>query len=411
MAKPSVLVLTSTFPRWANDTVPPFVFELCRRLTPYFDLHVLAPHYPGSLTSESMEDIHVHRFRYCFAGWEKLAYEGGILPRLKRHPLLFGLIPFFMAGQLLVALRLLRRYRIRAIHAHWILPQGLIAVLARMFSSCSVGILCTLHGGDAYGLRGSRFDLIRRWVIRRTNRLTVVSHSLLRDLGKAGADTRRISVVPMGVDLQNRFIPPADRNDTASLLFVGRLVGKKGLRYLIEAFPKILERFADARLTIAGDGPERARLEELVSTFRVEEKVTFMGAVPNTALPELFQQASVFIFPSVVSDDGDREGFGLVLVESMGCGCAAVVTDLPAMEDIAQNGKTAIVVGQKNPTEIVRAVTSLLSNSEWRSKLACEGRRYALANFDWAVIIPRYQDILEGILAASESDGGAKFLC
>jgi glycosyltransferase involved in cell wall biosynthesis len=358
-----------------------------------------------------MEGIHVHRFRYGFTAWERLAYEGGILPKLKRRPLLFGLVPLFLIGQLLTAVRLVRRYRVAVVHAHWILPQGLIAVLAKMVSGCSTGILCTLHGGDAYGLRGRRFDLIRRWVIRRTNRLTVVSHSLLRDLGKAGADTRRISVVPMGVDLQNRFIPPAARNDTASLLFVGRLVGKKGLRYLIEAFPKILERFADARLTIVGDGPERARLEELVSSLRIEEKVTFMGAVPNTALPELFHQASVFIFPSVVSDDGDREGFGLVLVEAMGCGCAAVVTDLPAMEDIVQNGKTAIVVRQKNPTEIVRAVTSLLSNSEWRSSLACEGRRQALANFDWAVIIPRYQDILGGILAASESDGGSKFLC
>ena len=89
-----------------------------------------------------------------------------------------------------------------------------------------------------------------------------------------------------------------------------------------------------------------------------------MGAVPNTTLPELFQQASVFIFPSVVSDDGDREGFGLVLVEAMGCGCAAVVTDLPAMEDIVQNGKTAIVVGQKNPNEIARAVKRLLGSSE-----------------------------------------------
>ena len=119
----------------------------------------------------------------------------------------------------------------------------------------------------------------------------------------------------------------------------------------------------------------------------------------------------MFIFPSVVSDDGDREGFGLVLVEAMGCGCAAVVTDLPAMEDIVQNGKTAIVVGQKNSDEIARAVNSLLGRPERRASLACEARNQVLANFDWAVIIPRYQDILEGILAASKSDGGAKFLC
>ena len=126
-----------------------------------------------------------------------------------------------------------------------------------------------------------------------------------------------------------------------------------------------------------------------------------MGAVPNTELPELFQHANVLVFPSVVSEDGDREGFGLVLVEAMGCGCAAVVSDLPAMQDIVQDGSTAVVVRQKNPEEIARAVNRLLGNPELRSSLAFAGRKQALEKFDWAVIVPRYQAIIYDIIHES----------
>ena len=156
----SILVLTSTFPRWKGDVEPPFVHELARRLTDSFDVHVLAPHAPGSKRREILDGVHVHRFRYAPSVLERLAYQGGILANLKKSPLLFGLVPFFLAAQLLAAIHLLMRQPIQVIHAHWIFPQGMVALLARALSRSKAKVLCTSHGGDLYGLKGAVFSRV-----------------------------------------------------------------------------------------------------------------------------------------------------------------------------------------------------------------------------------------------------------
>ena len=118
--------------------------------------------------------------------------------------------------------------------------------------------------------------------------------------------------------------------------------------------------------------------------------VRFLGALKNEELPAVYQRAGVVVFPSIVSDDGDREGFGLVLVEAMGCGCAAVVTDLPAMRDIVSDGKTGLVVSQKNSVQLAKAVIRLMGDSELRSAIARKGRRHVRENFDWDTVSCRY---------------------
>jgi glycosyltransferase involved in cell wall biosynthesis len=389
--KPAVLVLTSTFPRWEGDVEPPFVHELARRLTDSFDLHVLAPHAPGSKRREILDGVHVHRFRYAPGILERLAYQGGILANLKKSPALCGLVPLFLAAQLLAAIHLLIRQPIQVIHAHWIFPQGMIALLARALSRSRAKVLCTSHGGDLYGLKGAVLSRVKKKVADACDHLTVVSHSMRGDLIKLGVESRKVSVIPMGVDLRRRFVPPSVPSRAKSLLFVGRLVEKKGLRYLLEALPKIIERYPQARLTAVGDGPNRNDLEKRVKELGLHASVQFLGALNNEELPAIYQRAGIVVFPSVVSDDGDREGFGLVLVEALGCGCACVVTDLPAMMDIVQNNRTAMVVRQKKPKELADAILTLLSNAGLRSALAEEGRKHVLKHFDWGIIAAQYR--------------------
>ena len=396
MAKPSVLVLTSTFPRWANDTVPPFVFELCRRLTPYFDLHVLAPHCPGSPTSETMEGIHVHRFRYGFTRWEGLAYGGGILPNLKRHPLLLAVIPLFLLGQMIAALRLLRRHRIRAIHAHWILPQGLIALLSRKLAVSQADVLCTVHGSDVYGLGGRIFDYFRKRIIGRCDRVTVVSQSLFMDLARLMDGCHKMTVIPMGVDLKRRFIPPPVRDSAMSLLFVGRLEEKKGLRYLLNAMVSVVREFPEAHLTIVGEGSKSDEFKGLASSLGLTEKTTFVGALSNPELPPLFQRSNIFVFPTIV-----REGFGIVLVEAMGCGCAAVTTGYPALRDIAVAGESALVVPPRSAQALAEAIIRLGRDPALRARLSETARTHVRANFDWGGVTARYQGLIDELVQQS----------
>ena len=131
MIKKKLLVTTSTFPRWQNDTDPPFVFELARRLTSHFEIIVLTPNYPGAKVREEMAGIQIYRFRYFLRKFEVLAGSVGILPTLKKNSLLYLLVPFFLLGELWALLKLIKKNRPDVIHAHWILPQGFIAALAK----------------------------------------------------------------------------------------------------------------------------------------------------------------------------------------------------------------------------------------------------------------------------------------
>ena len=393
-----LLILTSTFPRWENDEDPPFVFELCNRLKTDYSIHVLAPHFPGAEIEANFAGIHVKRFRYFFNSLEKLAYHGGILAKLKKNPFLYGLLPFFVVGELLALIRLLQRYRFHLIHAHWLIPQGLVAILACSLTRSKIPLLFTSHGGDLFGLQGILMNSIKRWVILKSDSLTVVSRSMSKEIKRLGADHKRVHVIPMGVDLKKRFVPAKSRRNKDYLLFVGRLVKKKGLQYLIHALPLILKRHPQVYLQIAGDGPEKRKLKRECENLGISDYVRFLGALKNEDLPILYQTSNVVVFPSVISDDGDREGFGLVLVEALGCECATVATDLPAMQDIIVDGKTGLVVPQQNIRQLAEKVICLLDDPKLRRFLGREGRRFVLKHYDWNIIARQYSELIASMI-------------
>ena len=388
-----ILVLTSTFPRWKDDEDPPFVFELCKRLRAHYQVHVLAPHYPRSKTEEYLSGIYVQRFHYFIKPWERLAYQGGILSNLKHHPWQYGLLPFFFMGELFTLIRLLKKYKFHLIHAHWLIPQGLVASLARLFIRSAPPLICTSHGSDLFALQGNINKIVKRYIVSNSKAVTVVSNAMRNEILKLNVDHEKVYVISMGVDLQNRFTPPEIRNNIGSILFVGRLVEKKGLRYLIEALPLILKKHPKVCLRIAGDGPEKDNLKSRCIQLGISDYVHFLGAMKNELLPALYQSSNVVVFPSVTA-----EGFGLVLVEALGCQCAAVVTDLPAFQDIIIDGKTGLVVSQKNIQQIAEKVILLLNDYELGRSMGIEGRRFVLKNYDWGIIEQKYVDLIESIV-------------
>jgi glycosyltransferase involved in cell wall biosynthesis len=218
------------------------------------------------------------------------------------------------------------------------------------------------------------------------------------EVKRLGAEHEKLHVIPMGTDLKNRFVPPETmQNKGCLLLFVGRLVEKKGLCYLIDALPLILKRHPQVCLRIAGDGPEKGNLQSQSKKLRVSDHVHFLGAVKNEFFPALYQESDVVVFPSVIADDGDREEFGLVLVEALGCECATVVTDLPAMKDIIIDGKTGFVVPQKNVQKLAEKIVALLDDPEMGQSVGKEGRRFVVERYDWDRIAKQYAALIESM--------------
>jgi glycosyltransferase involved in cell wall biosynthesis len=390
---PRILVLTSTFPRWVGDREPPFVFELSKRLARNCDVYVMAPHAPDAKQEEEIGKIKVIRFKYCFTNWQTLAYRGGILANLKRNRLNYLLVPCFVLFEFICLWRLLRTTRIDTIHAHWLIPQGLVAIAARACSRQSPKIICTSHGGDLFGLSGKLLTAVKCAIINRVDRLAVVSHAM-RDYAYALTTRRDIDVIPMGVDLIDQFTPTEAPRNTHTILFVGRLVEKKGVRYLILAMEEILKVHPQTNLLIVGDGPDKSALEELAKETGAASHIRFLGPLENNLLQEQYRQAAIFAAPSVIAKGGDQEGLGLVFVEALGCECAVVASDLPAIRDIIIDGVTGVICKQRDSADLANKVISLLDNPNLRMMLAKAGRCHVVERFDWEIVARRYAELI-----------------
>lgn len=392
MPKNKILVTTSTFPRWSGDTDPPFVYYLCLGLKDY-EVHVLTPHCEGSPEEEVLNGIHVHRYRYAPESMEVLAYDGGLLRKIKRRPLYALLLPFFVAGQWLAMRRLQRKHQFSLIHAHWIIPQGFVVALG------SQKYLLTSHGGDLYALNSKFLAPMKRWILRKAAKVTVVSHGMIDECVNLGLSKNDVDVQPMGVDTSNLFVVPKTPQESTrnGILCVGRLVEKKGISVLIEAMAKLRSKNIFPALTIIGDGPEAENLKSLVFKKQLQDQVSFLGAISNTELPRYYQQASIFVLPSIISRDGDQEGLGLVSVEAMACGCPVIASALPAVKDVISHEKDGLLFEPGSVSDLAQAIDRLLGDENLRALLSEEGLKRA-SYFDWEKVSARYQSIIKHLI-------------
>lgn len=393
--RPRLLVLSSTFPRHAGDGGPVFVFELCRRLAAEWEVTVLAPHAPGAAIEETLAGVRVRRFRYAPARWERLAYDGGLLANLRRRPWLAALLPAFFLYLLRRTLCEARRLDPAVIHAHWFVPQGLALAVAAAFLQRPPRLLLTAHGSDVFALRGPFWRALRRGVAARLDGIVAVSEALAAQLAGEGCAPGRTAVIPMGADLTDCFTPaaqPARSRD--EILFVGRLAYEKGADLLLAALPRILERWPQARLTLIGDGAEKVSLHDTAQRLGVAPCVRFLGALPQAALAEHYRRAALLVLPS------RREGFGLVLVEALGCGCPVAAADLPAVRELLDDGRGGRLFRAGDADDLARVVLDSLADTAAAAALTRHGRAKVCAHYDWGGIVQRYSAVLKGEAAA-----------
>jgi glycosyltransferase involved in cell wall biosynthesis len=266
------------------------------------------------------------------------------------------------------------------------------------------GLLVTSHGADLYALRARPLQWLKRWVAKRAGALTVVSAAMAGVLAGLGADPRKIQVRPMGVDMRSRFVADPDQpRASEELLFVGRLVEKKGLTHLLAAMPAVLAQRPGCRLSIAGFGPEEAALRAQTRALGLEASVDFLGAVAQEALPALYRRASVFVAPFVEASSGDQEGLGLVMVEAAACGCPVVASDLPAVRDVLEER-----VPPGDPRALAATLLALLSETpESRAQRAERLRARLLDRFDWAEVARGYAQLLHSLEPSKAAQAGS----
>lgn len=393
--KAKLLVVTSTFPRWENDTDPPFVLELCKRLVADYDITVHTPSYRGALAREVMCGINVHRFRYFFSHCERLAGGQGIVPKLRRNKFYFLLLPFFLLAQCCSFLLLVARSKPDVIHAHWLIPQGLLAVFAkRVFG---IPVVVTAHGADVFSMRRPLFLRLKKYLTKHADQVVTVSRSLAKVLMADTESSKYPVVISMGVDATT-FAP--EKKNTAIrerygihdcfLLYVGRLTEIKGVHYLIESMANVVKQCTACRLLIIGHGEQEKELKKKVDSLGLQKVVCFVGGLPNEQLPPYYATADIFIGPSIQAKEGDTEGFGLTLVEAAMSGCLLIGTRSGGIEDIITDGQNGFLVPPANAAVLAEKICQTVNEFDRLQEIREQARNDAIEKFDWRVIAKKY---------------------
>lgn len=216
--------------------------------------------------------------------------------------------------------------------------------------------------------------------------ITAVSEAAKEDLIRFyRIPEEKVKVIPNGVDLElyNPDVVPAF-NAENTILFVGPLVERKGLIYLIKALPKVIDYVPDASLMLAGRGPLRTTLEYEARKAGVGNKVEFLGFVPPEELPEYYRAAAAFVFPTL------KEGFGLVALESMACGTPVVASGIEPLKSIIGDAGLFFKPGASD--SIADRLIEFLTDRELRLRLGRASTERA-KRYSWDSVAKKYIEL------------------
>ena len=390
--KPRLIILASTFPRWLNDTVPSFVWQYAQVMMPRLDsILVIAPHFPGAKTRERLaEGITVRRFRYALPRYENLAY--GQFARSRFY--LLKTMCYAGAEGWMTFWACVRR-RPDVINAHWLIPQGFVAVLiGRMLH---IRVVITVHGSDVFMFNGGVFRLVKRLTLRYADAVTVNSSATQLVCRKLWPH-KEYPIIPMGIDLQ-KFRPaakPKSGQGVYEALFVGRLAPVKGVQYLCQAMSLLRKDRARVHLTIVGDGPERENIESYVSAQHLEKQVTLAGWVQPAEIIKYYHKADVFVGPSIEDASGRKEALGLVLAEASATGLPVIATRIGGTEDIVRDHETGLLVPPADAEALAGALLCLYQHRQEGQAMGKRGSARIRRQFSWDDIARRYFALLVG---------------
>lgn len=294
-----------------------------------------------------------------------------------------------------------------AVHSHFWM-SGLAAIEAAR--SVDIPVLHTYHAlgvekrsqqGSADTSPDTRIAIEQR-IACEADALVATTEAEAKVLASMGAEPSRIEVIPCGVDL-HRF-HPCDRASASTshgaverhanrrrVVAASRLVPRKGVADLIRA----LQFVPDAELVVAGGGPaglvlddaEGARLQCLAETLAVDHRVSFLGAVPREAMPDLLRSADV------VACCPWYEPFGLVAVEAMACGVPVVATEVGGLAESVVDGVTGVHVQPRNPRSIAQGLLGLLADDARRTEMGRAAAQRA-RTYGWDDVARRTLDVV-----------------
>jgi glycosyltransferase involved in cell wall biosynthesis len=392
-----LLTVTHSHPTYPGDATAPFIAEIVSALARRgHELDVVLPHHPDFAFSDGA-GIRYLPYRYLptdrLGPWGYGGTLSGSSGFSSRAALLFPAVA--VALRRTVA-QLLAAGDYSAVHAHWALPNGWLS--AAPAARRSVPLVVSLHGSDvAVAEKNAVLGSMARRTFKAAGGVTACSEDLTQRAIALGATATSTRTIHYGVDVDS-FAPKAPDEglrerlgavDGSPLLIVavGRLVEKKGFRYLIDAAGRV----DGAHVAIVGDGPLRPELESQARASRAS--VTLVGGLDHAGVAAALAAADVVAVPSVVDGSGNVDGLPNTLLEALAAGRAVVASAIAGIPEVVTDDVNGLLAPQKDVEALAEALGRLRDQPELRSRLGAEARRRALRELDWNVTAEAFEDV------------------
>jgi len=294
----------------------------------------------------------------------------------------------------------LKKYEPAILHAHFGPDGAAVMPLARQLN---IPLLVTFHGFDAnlsdQSFRDSRWGrryLRHREALKReASKFIAVSQFIAEKLFAQGFPREKVQVHYIGVDTE-RFKPDPATPRTGQVLFVGRLVEKKGCEYLLRAMEPIQRVMPEVELVVVGEGPLRATLE--LQAKASLHRFRFVGAQSAREVQKWMQKASVLCLPSIVAASGDAEGLPITLLEAQASGLPVAAFASAGIPEALKQNETGFLAPEKNSVLLSEHLATLLQNDKLWKAFSLAAREHSKKTFDLKTQTAKLEKIYEGLL-------------
>ena len=403
-----ICLLTSSYPTWQEgpDQIikGKFVHDMAKYLVRAgVEVHVVTQHERDTRGYEEKDGVAIHRFHYFFGRYETLTRGAGIPENIKklRNKLL---VPLYVACLIARAHRLISRKGIGIINAHWGFPTGYIGLLLKRVTGRK--LITTLYGAELFpilaGKHGSIKGLLKS-ALTGADALVGISAETVK-AAKSLSGRGDIHVVPDGIDMEY-YRPGAVNQELLArynckgkrvIFFTGRMVERKGHRFLIEAMAQVKKQGLNVKLLLGGNGPLFDDLCELRNRLQLEDVVEMPGFLPEEELVAILQSVDLHVLPSCVDANGDTEGSATAAFEAMACGTPSIVSRIGGNIGAIEEGRGACYFEAGNSGELAEQIVSLLTDDALLARHVTEARKFVQEHYSWEQSIAKYLSLLDG---------------
>jgi len=263
------------------------------------------------------------------------------------------------------------------IHAHF-LNDGMDAL--RLKEKLNIPLITTLHGHDiTKAEKSGSFVCSRKNFFGSIDKVIAVSNYIYNHAIDNGCPEDKLVLHSIGIDLE-KFKQDKEESDSPEILFVGRLVEKKGLTYLLDAINMLQNKYADLKLTVVGDGPLKPILIQKVEALDL--CVDFVGKESPEKVRDRLSSAWLFAAPSITAEDGDAEGLGMVFLEAQALKTPVVSFASGGVVEAVDDGVTGLLSKEKDIKGLADSIEFFLENATERQLYGERGRKRVEELFD-----------------------------